>query len=453
MSASTELRREMGLVSAMAVIVGGVIGSGIFFKPWEIARALPNPLWIHLAWAVLGIVCLFGAFAYAELGCLFPEAGGQYAFLREGWGRFIAFLYGWCFFLVINTGTVAALAAVFAETIGNLTPLTRFQHDAIAVGMVLVLALVNHFGVSWGALVQNLSTFAKVAALSAIVAGGLLLGGSVERPPIPGSVPPPPVELMTGIATACIAIFWAYEGWYQLPFNAAELKNPRRDLPRGMIWGTLLVIGIYVAANFAYLRVVPFDEMRALPSKVDVPQTIVERIFGAAAGTWLAILLCISVFGAANPCMLSSPRAMYAMGKDGLLPHWFTKVHPKWGTPTAAIWTQAAWSVGLILLFTLTGDNEQFQDLTIYVIFAALIFYALTVAAVFRVRARLPHAERPYRCWGYPVTPAIFILVALGVDGYTLTDPGERHNALIGLGIIACGVPVYWLSARRRTAS
>ena len=449
MSEQNELRRDMGLAGAISVVAGGVIGSGIFLKPWSISRSLENPMMIHLLWAGLGIVCLFGAFAYAELGCRFPEAGGQYAFLREGWGRFIAFLYGWCFFLVINTGTVAALAAAFANTASGLAGFKTDspQRDALAVGMVLVLATVNHFGVRWGSLLMTASSAAKVLALTALIVGGLFAANTSSVPAVLGDAPSS-VGVLAGIVSACIGIFWAYEGWYQLPFNAAELKDPQRNLPRGLVWGTIIVIVIYVAANAVYLKVVPFDEMRRLGSEPDVPRLAIQRIFGSGAGNLLSYFLCLSIFGAANPSLLSSPRAMYAMSKDGLLPHWFMKVHPKYRTPSAAIWTQALWSVVLLMAM------KKFDDLTVYVVFAALIFYALTVAAIYIVRRRNGGGEPAYRCWGYPVTPIVFILVCLFVDGYTLYgDPNERRNALIGLAIIAAGIPVYLVFGRKKPAA
>jgi APA family basic amino acid/polyamine antiporter len=445
-----ELRREIGLVGGTAVIVGGVIGSGIFFKPYAISQSVQGPVWVYLLWAVVGLVCLFGAFAYAELGCLLPEAGGQYAFLREGWGRFVAFLYGWCFFLVINTGTLAALAVAFADVASDLAGLQRdsqgnfgLGRDAIAIGMVLFLAAVNHFGVRFGALLQTVSTFAKVAGLLAIVVGGFLVAAWAGGPQA-GAAAPVQVGLMTGLASAAMAIFWAYEGWYQLPFNAAEMKNPHRDLPRALIYGTALVIVIYLVTNAVYLRVVPFDEMRSLASDKDVPVNTIARIFGAGATGLFSYFLCLSVMGAANPCLLSSTRAMYAMSADRLLPRWFLLVHPRWGTPWVAIWTQALWAVVLIL------GMHTFKDLTVYVIFAALVFYALTVASIYALRRRDPERLRPYRCWGYPITPALFIAVALVVDAYTLSNPAEQKNALVGLGIIATGVPVYLLMRRRR---
>ncbi|MCB9878475.1 MAG: amino acid permease [Planctomycetes bacterium] len=456
---SGQLQRRLGLTSAVSITVGAVIGSGIFLKPLKVAQALPSEWAIYAMWVGLGLVCLFGAFAYAELGAMLPEAGGQYAFLREGWGRFVGFLYGWTFFWVINAGTVAALALGFAD---NLLPLfldpERVAAEkadpglslGIAVAMILVLALVNHFGVVLGALVQNLSTFAKVGALGLLVVGGLFAAGGGDA----GTGAAASVEAaggewtMAGVVAAFMGIFWAYEGWYQMPFNAAELKRPERNLPLGLIGGMVILIVVYLFVNWTYLSAVPYEEMRAMGSDTAdtyVATLTVERIFSPRLAGYLTLLIAISIFGAANPNMLSSPRAFYAMGQDGLVPHALTRVSARWGTPTVAIWVQAV--VGVLLVVTLRG----FHDVTAFVVFGAFLFYALTVAAVYVLRRRRPDAPRPYRCTGYPFTPAVFIAVALAFIAAVLRDPDERRNALIGLGIIATGVPWYllWNALRR----
>ncbi|MBI1853260.1 MAG: amino acid permease, partial [Planctomycetes bacterium] len=278
--AEPELRRSLGLVSAVTIVVGGVIGSGIFLKPLDISRSLPSPAWIYGIWAVLGAVCLFGAFAYAELGTMFPEAGGQYAFLREAYGKFTAFLYGWCFLFVINSGTIAALAVAFGGSLARVVPMSAEAEVVAAAAMILALAIVNHFGVRFGAALQNVATFAKLGALGAIALGGFLFAhpsSSTRATADPSFVRP---DLVTGLVASAIAIFWAYEGWYQLPFSAAELKRPERDLPRGLIVGVLILVAVYVGVNAVYLHVVPIDEMRSLHAEIDVPRLTIERTFG-----------------------------------------------------------------------------------------------------------------------------------------------------------------------------
>ncbi|MFM1874251.1 MAG: hypothetical protein RL398_3673 [Planctomycetota bacterium] len=453
---SGHLQRRLGLVSAVSITVGAVIGSGIFLKPLKVAHSLPSEGWIYLLWVGLGLVCLFGAFAYSELGTMFPEAGGQYAFLREGWGKFVGFLYGWTFFWVINAGTMAALALGFAE---NLLPLfgvdvVAEKEDpglllAVAAGMILLLAVVNHFGVTLGALIQNLSTFAKLLSLGVIVLGGVFVAGA----PVAAAVPAPPAEgvattlTISGLVGAFMAIFWAYEGWYQLPFNAAELKRPERDLPLGLVGGMVILIAVYVLVNFIYLRAVPFAEVQAMAPGTPptaVAAMTVERVLSPALSGYLTLLIAISIFGAANPNLLSSPRAFYAMAQDGLMPKALTSVSPRWGTPVTAIWVQAI--CGVLIVVTLKG----FHDVTDFVVFAAFLFYAMTVAAVYRLRRTRPDLPRPYRCWGYPLTPLAFIALSLAFVVAVLQDPDNRTNALKGLGIMLVGVPYYLWWTRRR---
>jgi APA family basic amino acid/polyamine antiporter len=436
------------------ITVGAVIGSGIFLKPLSVSQSLPDVAWIFALWIGLGLVCLFGAFAYAELGAMFPEAGGQYAFLREGYGRGIAFLYGWTFFWVINSGTVAALALAFAD---NLLPLfgvdpstaagQRIQLLA-AIAMIVTLALVNHFGVVLGALLQNVSTFAKLAALGLIVIGGAFVAGGSEVAAGTAPVATAATSLtMSGLVVAFIGIFWAYEGWYQMPFNAAELRRPERDLPLGLILGMVILIVTYTAVNAIYLHVVPFAEMRSLPpgQDMEVPLRTVSRIFSPDVAGYLTLLIAISVMGAANPNLLSSPRAFYAMAQDGLCPRALTKVSPRWGTPVVSIWVQAVWGVILVVMMPV------FHDVTAFVVFAAFLFYALTVAAVYRLRRARPDALRPYRCTGYPWTPILFVLLAIAFVVALLLDPAEQRNAVNGLLIIAPGIPVYlWIRHRAR---
>jgi APA family basic amino acid/polyamine antiporter len=447
---SGQLQRRLGLTSAITITVGAVIGSGIFLKPLSVAQSLPSEAWIHLLWVGLGLVCLFGAFAYAELGAMFPEAGGQYAFLREGWGRGVAFLYGWTFFWVINAGTVAALAIAFAD---NLLPLCGVDMVAeqaeprlrivVGSGMILFLAVVNHFGV-------------RLGAIGLIVVGGLFV---VSGQQATGAVVVPPTAAtdltLGGLAIAFTGIFWAYEGWYQMPFSAAELKRPERNLPLGLIAGMVILIITYSAINAVYLHVVPFDEMRTLAEKSEVPSLTISRIFTPAAAHYLTLLIAISVMGAANPNLLSSPRAFYAMAQDGLVPHALTRVHPRWGTPTASIWVQAIWAVLIVVVPAVTPAGwglRDFDDVTAFVVFAGFLFYGLTVAAVYRLRVTRPDLDRPYRCTGYPVTPMLFIIVSVAFVVALLWDPGERQNALIGLGVLASGVPYYAWCRRRRDA-
>jgi len=276
-----------------------------------------------------------------------------------------------------------------------------------------------------------------------VVAGVVLFGGRDVGAASQAAAAAPSLGL-AGLVTAFIGIFWAYEGWYQLPFNAAELRRPERDLPRGLIGGMLILVATYAAVNAVYLRVVPLEEMRTLAFDREVAELTVARVFSPNLARYLTLLVAVSVLGSANPNLLSSPRAFYAMAEDGLAPRMLTRVHPRWGTPTVAIWAQAAWAI--VLVVTLKG----FHDVTAFVVFAAYLFYALTVAATWRLRRSRPDLPRPYRCLGYPLTPALFVLVAVAFVVALLTDSEQQRNALIGLGLLATGLPYYlWLVRRR----
>jgi APA family basic amino acid/polyamine antiporter len=442
-----QLQRRLGLVSAISITIGAVIGSGIFLKPLEVAQGLPSVTGILLLWGAIGIVCLFGAFAYAELGAMLPQAGGQYAFLREAYGLFPAFLYGWGFFWIINSGTLAALAVACGDwlvpLLGAAPEHRETLSQAIGAGMILLLAIANHFGVHIGAAVQNSSTLAKLGALGLLVVAGFALFGGppVEAPP----VPPREGSALGGVVLAAVAIFWAYEGWYQLPFNAAELRRPERDLPRGLILGVLLLIATYLLVNAVYLHVVPLGEMLTLEQKEDVPRLTVSRVFAPEAAVLLSVLGAISVFGAANPNLLSSPRAFYAMAQDRMVPRALVHVHPAHGTPTVSIWTQAA----VALIWVVAG--KEFHFITDSVVFVSLIFYALTVGAVFVLRRKMPGAARPYRCTGYPWTPPVFILVTGAVVVQVLLQPETQRGGVICLAILALGLPAYFVTMLRRS--
>jgi APA family basic amino acid/polyamine antiporter len=300
--------------------------------------------------------------------------------------------------------------------------------------------------------VQNVSTFGKVGALGLIVVGGFFATGGGPGPIVEPAAHAQSTLSVAGLVGAFMGIFWAYEGWYQMPFNAAELKRPERNLPLGLILGMVILITVYLLINIVYLRAVPFEEMQAMAAgtpSTHVATLTVARIFSPEIAGYLTLLIAISIFGAANPNMLSSPRAFYAMGQDGLVPSALTRVSPRWGTPTVAIWVQAA--VGIVLVLML----ETFGDTTDFVVFAAFIFYALTVAAVYRLRWRRPDLPRPYRCTGYPLTPALFIVVAIAFVAAVLDDEKAQQNARKGLVIVLAGLPYYWgwTAWRRRRAT
>jgi APA family basic amino acid/polyamine antiporter len=362
-----------------------------------------------------------------------PEAGGQYAFLRESFGPFPAFLYGWCLFLVINTGTIAALAVAFADSLKSVVPMGDAAYWSVALGMIFVLALLNHVGVGVGAVVQNVATWAKIAMLAAIVIGGVFVAGhagaateaAAAATTAHGTAPPAP-DLVDGLIAAGIAIFWAYEGWYQLPFSAAEMKQPEKTLPRALVLGIAILVVLYVTVNATYLAVIPRDEMVTFASQIDVPKTAMARIFGPLGASLLPLMICVSVFGAANPNLLATPRCFYAMAKDGVVFAPLMRVHAKFQTPHVAIWSQAIWAALLVVVL------KTFRDITDYVVFASLLFYGLTAAGVLVLRKRRPDAVRPFRCPLVPIVPLVFVAVVPAGDGLTRErrEPPQRADRL-----------------------
>jgi APA family basic amino acid/polyamine antiporter len=426
-----ELRRALGLGSAVLLTVGSVIGSGIFMKPLAVAQALPGPEWVLAVWGLIGLVCFAGGLAYAELGAMFPGAGGQYTFLRRSYGPGTAYLYGWCLFAAINPGTIAALAVAFGGHVGRAAGVPGLDLP-MALAMVLVLAVTNHAGVGAGAILQNLATLAKLGILLAIVAGAFAAGSSPGRET--SFVPPPdPPSLARGLALAGIAIFWAYEGWHQIGFSAAELRRPPRDLPLGLLLGLALLILLYAGVNAAYFQVLPHAEMRGLSEAVAVPATVFARIFGDGQGRLLLAALALSVLGAANPNLLSTPRAFHAMARDGELPRLLGRLSPRFRTPVPAIWTQAVLAIVLVLAF------RDFDDITDYVMTITLAFYGATALGLLRLRRRAPGLARPFRCPCAPLAVLVFLAAIGFVLAMTLAEPDGRRNAAIGLGILGAG--------------
>lgn len=439
-----ELKRALGLPSAVFLIVGSVIGSGVFLKPLRLAEVLPSEGWIYATWIGVGVVCFAAALAFAELGAMMPTAGGPYTYLRAAFGPFVAFLYGWCLFFVINPGTIAALAVVFGERVAEFFGLGAGMDLNLALAMIVGLALVNHVGVVAGTWLQNVSTIAKLGILGGIVVGGLLALGGEPAATAATTVPSSNPSLTKGLGIAAIAVFWAYEGWHQFAFSAAELKNPRRDIPLAVLIGMSILIAGYTLVNAAYLAVVPLGEMKAMvaisgtePSWV--AETFLTRVFGAPVGNAFVLLLALSVLGAANPNFLSTSRSFLAMAEEGELPRLFARISPRFRTPVASIWAQAVLSIGLVVVL------REFHDLTDYVVTVALLFFAAAVAAAWVLRVRNPNAERPYRCPWLPLCVVLFAAATLFVEFEILTDPEGQQRALYAAGFAGLGALFYAL--------
>ena len=437
-SARPQLPRVLGFTSVIGILIGSVIGSGIFVAPNTIAGLVLSPQLILAVWVVGGVLSFFGAVAFAELGAAYPEAGGAYVYLREGYGRLVAFLFGWTLFFVIDSGAVATLAVAFsARYLPYFLPLSPLASKLVALVFIAVLVAINILGVRWGAAVQNVLTFIKLAAIVA-VSGLVFLFATGNTA---NFVNPAPAGMSQGLVAnfgaALVLALWAYKGWEAVSYSSGEVRNPERNLPLGLLIGTIAVILLYVSTNLAYLYVFPAAEV-AKSSRIAADAMNVA--IGPLGATIIAVVILFSITGAANGNILTAPRVFYAMSRDGLFFKSFAEVHPKLLTPHISILATGAWAAVL----SVTGTFEQ---LATYVVFGQWIFFGLTVAAVMVLRRTRPDLPRPYRTWGYPVTPIVFVLAALYISLSTLITGPAR--AIGGLAIIAAGVPAYLYWRRR----
>ncbi len=494
---SPELVKVLGLTSATTLVMGSMIGSGIFIVSAEIAREVNSPGLLILAWAVTGFLTIVGALSYGELAAMMPKAGGQYVYLRESLGPLWGFLYGWTLFLVIQTGTVAAVGVAFGKFLGHffpsvsathwilhITQVPKWQvpHTQITLGgmdvglntqnlcgivIIIFLTVLNIFGLKLGALVQNLFTIAKVSALAGLVVAGIFVGRNAHavaanftnfwRFDMPhsasGTLAGPFVGILTILAVAQVGSLFSADAWNNVTFTAGEVKDPKRNLPLSLAIGTGVVIVLYIAANFIYLNVLPMDGNAGGANVIDrgikyatsdrVGTAALQQMFGGSAAGVMAIAILISTFGCCNGLILAGARVYYAMAKDGLFFKSTGTVHPKFHTPKNALIVQAIWTCLLCL-------SGTYNDLLNYVIFAVLVFYVLTIVGLFVLRRTQPQAERPYRAFGYPVLPAIYIVMALFIDVVLLIYKPEYTWP--GLIIVLLGIPVYFIWSRRSAA-
>jgi amino acid transporter len=437
----SRLPRQLGLLSAIAVLVGTTIGSGIFRVPARIADAVPSPLPMLGVWVVGGLMALCGALTYAELAGMFPRSGGLYQFLKEGHGRGAAFLYGWSELLVIRASSLGAISTVFAEYLLRLTGVERppegygLPVHLIAAGAILATATLNYVGLRWAAAVVNLTSAAKFGALVLIFLGAFLLGGQAGSfghfVEVGG-----PVQA-TSFGLALVAVLWAYDGFADLARVGGEVRDPERNLPRGLILGTLSIIGIYLAANVAYLYLIPVGAMR---TSTLVAADAARIMVGQAGVGLVSLAVMVSTLGATASVMMTSPRIFFAMADDRLFFHWLARVHPRFHTPSRSIALTAAMAVTYVLFL-------DFETLSDTFVLATWPFYALAAASVFTLRARRPDLPRPVRVLGYPIVPAVFILAAILMLANALRDDAGRMA--MAFGLIASGLPVYWVWWRR----
>lgn len=452
------LERKLGLFDSTMLVMGIIIGSGIFLTTGIMAKSIPSPGLIILAWIVGGILSLAGALVYAELGAAMPEAGGQYVYLREAYGPLSGFLFGWMMFLVYQTGAIAALAVAFAEYFGHFFPslsttkfifstnITIFNHSfpyslsmgqIVALVIIILLSFLNLIGLVLGSIIQNIVTIIKIGSLAAIVGLGFIIGkgGSIEFSFVQSGLSVS--SLITGFGVAMIAVIWTYDGWNNINFAAGEIKNPKRNLPFSLILGVLGITAIYVAVNYIYLYALPINEMTGV---VRVAEKAATFLFGGIAASLISVVVVISTFGALNGTILTGPRVYYAMAKDNLFFKRVAEVHPRFRTPGFSIFIQAIWAC----LLALSGTFEQ---LITYVIFAAIIFYIAAVASVFTLRKKRPELPRPYKTWGYPVMPLLFIVTLLGLLINTVVN--KPVESIAGLGIVVIGLPVFYYWKRK----
>ncbi|HXZ27384.1 MAG TPA: amino acid permease [Terriglobales bacterium] len=492
-----ELVKGLGLTSATTLVMGSMIGSGIFIVSAEIAREVSSPALLLAAWLVTGFMTITGALAYGELAAMMPRAGGQYVFLRESLGPLWGFLYGWTFFLVIQTGTIAAVGVAFGKFLGYFFPsvsssnwiLHFWKAPAIHIGpmvlgnmdvglntqnlvailMVVFLSVLNIFGIRLGALVQNIFTIAKAAALLGLVAVGFAIGrnpqamaanfsdfwhnaglGARHLLQVGSGGPIVLVGTIAIVAVAQTGSLFSADAWNNVTFTAAEVRNPRRNLPLALALGTGIVIALYVLTNVVYLYVLPLAGdpngatvlARGIQYAAEdrVGTAAMQQMFGSAGGALMAVAILISTFGCNNGLILAGARVYYAMAKDGLFfLRAVGKVHPRYHTPVVSLMVQMVWTCVLCL----SGSYGQLLD---YIIFAVLVFYILTIAGLFVLRRTHPQAERPYKAFGYPLLPGVYILMALYIDLVLLRF--KPQYTWPGLIIVLLGIPVYFVWTR-----
>ena len=428
-----ELPRKLSLIDSISIVVGVIIGAGIFLVPSDVARSLPSTPLIAAVWVAAGILTFFGALAFAEMGAAMPSTGGQYVFLREAFGPLWAFLCGWTFLLVSMTASMAWLAVSFCRYLQYFIPLDPWQAKGAALVLVFVLTYINYRGVTLGAWVQKIFTAAKILGIVVLVIAAFL------APARTSLANEPSIPFRFGdFGVAMIACLLAYDGWVNMSFVAGEIQNPRKNVFRALLIGVALAMVLYLSANAAYLLVLSPAE---LAKTERVGATVAERTMGSIGAAFVAGTILLSVIGSLNGRFMTQARVYFAQARDGLFFEKFGEIHPKYQTPAFSLWVQAAWSAVLIV----TGTYEYLID---YALFAIWLFYGISVAGLFALRRKFPDLERPYKMWGYPVTPALFVIVA---GWFVVNTAIERPwPSLTALGLIALGFPAYWYWASRR---
>ena len=467
-----EFKRSLGLFDSTMIVAGSMIGSGIFIVSADMARTVGSPGWLLASWIVTGVLTLTAALSYGELAAMMPRAGGQYVYLREAFSPLWGFLYGWTLFMVIQTGTIAAVGVAFARYLGVLWPSVSETHylipplhissgyaislswaQLVAILVIVFLTWTNALGVKYGKRVQNFFTVAKIGSLLGLIVLGLFFGwnrGAVSANfgQLWTSSPGAPTTAFSLLVAMCVAqtgSLFSSDAWNNITFTAGEVENPRRNVPLSLAFGTAIVTGLYLFANIAYVAVLPLAQIQTAPLD-RVATAMVGAIFPGTGALIMALAIMVSTFGCINGMVLAGARAFYAMARDGLFFKKASELNQA-QVPGWALALQAAWTAFLVLPRTIDAKTGAFgnlySNLLDYVISAALIFYILTIAGVFVLRARRPKAERPYRAIGYPVVPALYIAGAAVI--LVLLFLYRPATTLPGLAIVLAGLPIYFL--------
>jgi basic amino acid/polyamine antiporter, APA family len=460
-----QLVRSLSLTAATILVVSSVIGSGVYKKVAPMSYELLSPSLVLWAWALAGVISLFGALSNAEIAGMMADSGGEYVYFRRIYGRFVAFLWGWSTFAVIKTGAVASIAYVFSMSLNTIVPLPRLPEHIEAISLtawfkpfdnfgvkmatillILVLTWINTRGLRGAAALSTWITRLVVLGLGLIVVSGLIWGGgSMANISTNANTYVPrswtDFEFIKLLFAALLSAFWAYEGWNTVGFIGGEIKDPNRNLPLALFSGMLVIIGAYLLVNFTYLYVLPIDQVAAISKNEIAAVKVVQHFAGDVGGILISIIILITTLGCTNSTILMPPRVYYAMARDGLFFRRAADIHPVYNTPNPALWMQGIWACVLVL----SGSFDQLTDM---LIFAAFFFYGATAFGVFVLRYTEPDAPRPYRVWGYPVVPALFVLFCLALIFITWIN--AYREAAIGTILILSGIPMYWWWTRQR---
>jgi APA family basic amino acid/polyamine antiporter len=469
---TSTLAKKIGFWSASAIIIGSIIGSGVFMKPASMAEQLGSPVWLTIVWVIAGLFSLFGALIYAELGAMIPETGGIYVYFRHMFGDFIAFLYGWAAFAVINTAAVAAIAFVCAgyadyflhlprldpvmehsvawhiPFIGDLYPLENIGVKSLAIVLVLGLTFLNYISVKASSAFQLVSTFLKMAVIAALVIGIFFSSNGSFQHFIRSDHPKQGAALLSGIVAALTGAFMAYDGWINITYVAGEIKTPQKNIPKSLITGVLACIIVYVLVNQAYLYVLSVEKM-AVSSLV--ASDAIAVAYGNTSGAIIAAMIVICTLGAINGNTMSTARITYAMGKDKIFLPWAGREHKKFQTPGNALWLHGIWTS----LFIITGSFDMLADMFVFITWIA---YCAGAVGIFLLRKKMPDRQRPYKIWGHPVVTILFIAFSAFYLIATVYNDVANYlhhrqpviNSVLGIVITALGIPLYFYFKKKK---